>query len=170
MDMRTKHGRIALGLWTASLVAGAITIFTLPATLFASQTGQRQLPGEELEQLLEARETVWRSWFENDQAGLKAALPEETLAINAAAEEWEDRDAILASAREFSRGGGRLVRLEFARTEHQAFGDVVILYSIYQFEVDNEGERSLSSGRATEIFVKRNGRWLNPGWHMDSGR
>jgi hypothetical protein len=30
------------------------------------------------------------------------------------------------------------------------------------------GKRSISSGRATEIFVRRDGRWTNPGWHTDA--
>jgi len=23
-------------------------------------------------------------------------------------------------------------------------------------------------GRATEVFVRQNGMWVNPGWHLDS--
>jgi len=30
------------------------------------------------------------------------------------------------------------------------------------------GKRSVTSGRVTEIFVRRNGKWTNPGWHTDS--
>jgi len=33
-----------------------------------------------------------------------------------------------------------------------------------------QGKTSRQSGRATEIYVHRNGAWVNPGWHMDSGK
>jgi len=35
-------------------------------------------------------------------------------------------------------------------------------------ETEENGKRSVSSGRATEIFVRRNGEWVNPGWHTDN--
>jgi len=35
-------------------------------------------------------------------------------------------------------------------------------------ETEENGKRSVNSGRATEIFVRRNGEWVNPGWHTDS--
>ena len=67
-------------------------------------------------------------------------------------------------------GGGRLVRLEFPRVEIQSYGDVAVIYSQYIFETEAKGERKTSSGRATEVFLRKNGRWINPGWHMDSGK
>jgi len=60
--------------------------------------------------------------------------------------------------------------MEFPRVEVQVFGDVAVVYSQYLFEVETAGARQVSSGRATEVFVRRAGRWVNPGWHMDSGR
>jgi len=30
-------------------------------------------------------------------------------------------------------------------------------------------QTSLSAGRGTEVFVRRNGRWVDVGWHLDSG-
>jgi hypothetical protein len=58
-----------------------------------------------------------------------------------------------------------LLRLEFPRTEMQRFGDVAMLYSQYVLETEINGKRSEESGRVTEIFVWRDGHWLNPGWH-----
>jgi ketosteroid isomerase-like protein len=121
-------------------------------------------------ELLEAREAVWRAWFANDQKKLAWMVPEETIAINAGEEEWQGRAAALAGAEEFARSGGRLVRLEFPRTKIALYGDVAVLFSLYSFETESGGERSTSAGRATEIFVRRNGRWVNPGWHTDSGK
>jgi len=122
------------------------------------------------QEILTAREAVWRAWFANDQARLNTAIPEETLAINAGEEAWQGRNEVLESARAFAASGARLVRLEYPRTEIQLFGDVAILYTTYQFEVETGGERQVSTGRGTEIFVRRGGRWVNPGWHLDSGR
>jgi hypothetical protein len=52
--------------------------------------------------------------------------------------------------------------------EIQRFGDVAVLYSQYVLETETNGKRSEESGRVTEIFVWRDGHWVNPGWHTDS--
>jgi len=122
------------------------------------------------QEILSAREAVWRAWFANDQARLEDVIPEETLAINAGEEAWQGRTEVLESARGFAASGARLVRLEYPRTEIRLYGDVAILYTTYLFEVESNGQRQISSGRGTEIFVHRGGRWVNPGWHLDSGR
>jgi len=122
------------------------------------------------QEILQAREAVWRAWFANDREKLDWMIPAGTVAINAGAEEWEGREQVLAGSRAFAEGHGRLVRLEFPRTEVQLFGDVAILYTRYLFETETSGELSVTAGRGTEIFVRRNARWVNPGWHTDSGK
>jgi hypothetical protein len=114
------------------------------------------------------REAVWRSWFANDATTLKELVPPETIVISAGETEWKHQAAVLQSAAEFHAQGGKLIRLEFLRTEIQQFGDVAILYSAYRVETEMHDKRSISSGRATEIFVRRDGRWTNPGWHTDA--
>ena len=47
----------------------------------------------------------------------------------------------IASSRAFKESGGRLVALSFPETRVQ---------------------------RLTEVFVKREGRWVHPGWHLDA--
>lgn len=121
-------------------------------------------------ELLQAREAVWHAWFANDQKSLAWMVPEETIAINAGEDTWQGRTAVLAAADEFARQGGRLVQLEFPRTEIVLYGDVAVLFSRYSFETESGGRRSVTAGRATEIFVRRQGRWVNPGWHTDSGK
>jgi ketosteroid isomerase-like protein len=118
--------------------------------------------------LLKVRETVWRSWFANDAATLKQLVPPETIVISAGEKEWKHQAAILQSAADFHTQGGKLIHLEFPRTEIQHFGDVAILYSAYTVETEMGGKRSTSSGRATEVFVMRDGQWTNPGWHTDA--
>jgi hypothetical protein len=117
--------------------------------------------------LLKVREAVWRSWFANDSNALKKLVPPETIVISSGESKWKHQAEILQSAAQFQADGGKLVRLEFPRTETQRFGDVAILYSKYIVETEMHGKHSVSSGRATEIFVLRDGQWTNPGWHTD---
>ena len=136
----------------------------------SSRTEHQPLSEAERAKLLSDREAVWRALLTNDQEAIKHVLPEETIAINAGGGPWEDRDAILKSAAEFVERGNRFVRMEFPRTEIQRYGDVAILYSSFLIEFERDGERKEFTGRATEVFVLRDGRWLNPGWHLDAGR
>ncbi|HXB54866.1 MAG TPA: nuclear transport factor 2 family protein [Vicinamibacteria bacterium] len=120
--------------------------------------------------VLAARERVWQAWFANDHSLLRHLISDDVLAINAGEETWQDCAAVLQSASNFARSGRTLVRLMFPRTEVQRFGDVAILYSAYDLEIESTKGHEKSTGRATEVFVYRDGRWVHPGWHMDSGR
>jgi hypothetical protein len=50
------------------------------------------------------------------------------------------------------------------------YGNTAILYSKYAYELEVNGKPSAQSGRATEVFVYRDGKWVNSGWHLDSGK
>jgi hypothetical protein len=119
-------------------------------------------------ELLNVREEVWRAWFANDTKTLDALVPADTIVISSGEEKWKNQSDILQSAARFQANGGKLIRLEFPRTEIQCFGDVAITYSRYLYETEVDGKRSLTSGRVTEIFVLRHGKWTNPGWHTDT--
>jgi hypothetical protein len=119
-------------------------------------------------ELLKVREEVWRAWFVNDTKTLDALVPPDTIVISSGEEKWKNQSDILQSAARFQANGGKLIRLEFPRTETQRFGDVAITYSQYLYETEVDGKRSLTSGRVTEIFVLRHGKWTNPGWHTDT--
>lgn len=121
-------------------------------------------------ELLYAREKVWRAWFAGDTSTLKDLVPSETIVMSGGEEQWKHQADVLRSSAEFHAKGGKLVRLEFPRTEIQHFGDVAIVWSTYALEIDTNGKRSPDSGRVTEIFVWRNGHWMNPGWHTDAGK
>ncbi len=121
------------------------------------------------EQILADREAVWRAWFAGDEAKLERLVPEETIAIGASREAWSKQGDVLTSSRGFAEAGGKLLALEFPRTEIQLFGDVAVVYTSYSFTTEVEGEVATSSGRGTEIFVRRDDRWVNPGWHLDGG-
>ena len=130
----------------------------------------RALPEQGKKRLLEAREAVWRAFFAGDRATLEKLIPEETLTIEAHGEQFGNRAAVMQASAEFAKSGGKLVRLEFPKTEIQCYGYTAVVYSTYAYEVEVNGHRSEQSGRVTEFFVNRNGQWLNPGWHMDTGK
>ena len=133
----------------------------------ASATGFAVNP-DDRGQLLQAREAVWRSWFANDAVALRQLVPPETIVISAGEPLWKHQAEVLRSAIDFQAHGGKLIRLEFPRTEIQRFGDVAILYSQYIVETEMKDKRSVDSGRATEVFVLQDGHWTNPGWHTDA--
>ena len=120
--------------------------------------------------LLDAREAVWRAYFAGDRATLEKLIPEETVAIEASDNTWSNRQTILNGADEFAKGGGKLIKLDFPKTEIQVYGSTAVLYSNYAYELEAGGQHVNQQGRVTEVFVLRKGQWVNPGWHMDSGK
>ena len=129
--------------------------------------GRASSPADQAD-LLNVRETVWRSWFNNDAGTLRKLVPPETIVISAGEDKWKHQDEVLQSAAQFQRDGGKLIRLDFPHTEVQRFGKVAIIYTRYVLEVEMHGKRSVSAGRATEVFVQQKGQWTNPGWHTDA--
>ena len=147
--MRKLHCRRALA---ASLVLAA----ALPA-----QTPTVQ------QQILAARDTVWRAWFANDTARLNRLLPRATAAGEGASQvEWADRKAILDQSREFVRGGGKLERLDFTNTQVTQAGDVAVVNADYRTVTRNASRVDTARGHATEVFVRGATGWLNPFWHL----
>lgn len=153
---------------TLVMVAGLIAL----GASWTSANRAQALPLNQAEraELLQVREAVWRAWFTNDRAALEKFLPNDLVGINNGDEKWDTREIAIEGAAQFAANGGKLLRLEFPRTEIQSYGDVVVLYSLFTTETEVHGQRTVSSGRSTEIFVRRNGQWLNPGWHLDSGK
>jgi hypothetical protein len=121
-------------------------------------------------ELVAARERIWRGWFANDQKVLEEMLPPEFVGIGFGGGPFDNRESALKGAAEFAAGGGKLQRLEFSDDRVQVFGDVVTLFSNYSIEFVVGGEKTAQSGRATEVFLRRNRRWTNPAWHLDSGK
>jgi len=130
----------------------------------------RKIGDQMKKRLLDAREAVWRAWFGGDRATLEKLIPEETIAIGSGDNNWSNRQKILDGSVDFAKSGGKLVKLEFPKTEIQVYGAAAVVYSDYSYELEQGGQRMNQSGRITEVFVLRNGQWVNPGWHMDSGK
>jgi hypothetical protein len=133
----------------------------------ANHAGSTSLSADLKNSLLDAREAVWRAWFSNDREQLDELIPPETIAIDAGEEKWRYHDDVLSGSREFVASGGKLVKLKFPETEIQLYGPAAILYSKYQLATAVNGKTNTHSGRATEVFVHRGGKWLNAGWHLD---
>jgi len=141
-----------------------------PESVEAQLQALRPLPDQMKKRLLDAREAVWRAFFAGDRTALEKLIPEETLAIEAEDNNWSTRQTIFDSSAQFAKNGGKLVKLEFPRTEIQVYGFTAVLYSNYLYELEVGGQHVNRSGRVTEVFVLRNGQWVNPGWHMDDGK
>ena len=139
-----------------------------PDSIAASMQNLRPLGPNEKKGLLAAREAVWRAWFADDTAQLGELIPPELIAIESG-EKFQTREDELAGAKDFAAKGGKLVNLEFPQTEIQAYGSTAILYTKFTLETEMGGKQTTASGRATEMFVFRDGKWRNVGWHLDNG-
>ena len=128
------------------------------------------VPPEMRRRILTAREAVWKAYFTNDRAALEKLIPEEAIAIEDGSEQWSNRATILAGAKYFADSGAKLIRLEFPKTEMQIYGNTVVIYTTYVYEIEANGKREVKSGRGTEIFVRRGSDLVNTGWHLDSGK
>ena len=138
-----------------------------PAWQEEQTTKPRDITPDIRARILAKRDAVWRAWFTNDRPTLEKLIPEEAIAINSGAQEWSNRAAILASAKAFADSGTKLVKLEFPKTEIQAYGNTVLIYTTYVFETEKDGKRHTTSGRGTEMFVRRGDELVNVGWHLD---
>lgn len=139
-------------------------------SLEAQLASPRQLGEQMKKKLLDAREAVWRSWFSGDSATLAKLVPKDTITIEAGHNNWSNQRSILEASDQFVKSGGKLVKLEFPKTEIQVYGMTAIVYSSYAYEIEMNSQKINQAGRVTEIFVLRDGQWVNPGWHMDSGK
>lgn len=131
----------------------------------------RELSPNEQASLRIAREGVWKAYFAGDQAQLEKLVPEEVLAMDGGGPGMiSKRTDIFAGAKRSAANGTKLVSLEFPRTETQAYGNTVILYTTFKLELETAGKRESLTGRGTEIFVNRDGNWVNTGWSLQVDR
>ena len=147
-------------------IAGTLLGIVLAAGLTAFQpSGQADAKIDS--ELLGVRERAWRSYFAGDVKTLGDMLPPEFIGIGMNDGPFADRTTTLDGARAFREKGGRLVSLAFPETRAQRFGDAVVLYGRYEAVVESGGEQRTLRGRLTETFVRRDGKWMHPGWHLD---
>ena len=114
--------------------------------------------------VLAARDAIWRAWFANDTVALARLLPRSTTAGDQRG--WETRDEIVEGSRRSASSGRRLVGIRFDDTRIHANGDVVVVFSNYTMELEQQGQRSTVTGSASEVFVRAGDSWQNPFWHL----
>jgi hypothetical protein len=121
-------------------------------------------------EVLELREAAWRAYFAGDEAALGRMLPDDFIGINMIDGAFVTREAALEQARSMRASGARLTGLEFPETRAQRYGDVVILYGRFTAVLESGGPEKKTEtmrGRLTEMFLRKGGRWLHTGWHLD---
>lgn len=130
----------------------------------------RTLSADERAAVLAARDAVWRAWYAGDTAALARLVPDELITIGPFG--FNTRESVFAGLREVAAGGAKLTRLVFPRTEIQAYGSTVILYTSYETDVTRDRRTQTERGVATEVFVQQDGRWINTAWQLSptSGR
>jgi hypothetical protein len=148
---------------TIVFVCGILFLATAPLTW----SPRIQANADIDQQLLAARESAWRSYFAGDVKTLGDLLPQEFIGIGMTDGPFTDRATTLEDARTFRERGGRLIHLAFPETRAQTFGDAVVLYGRYEVVLESEGKQQTMKGRLTEMFVRRDGKWVHPGWHLD---
>ena len=147
-----------------------IALVLAAASPLAAQSAPRvttSLPAAELTALEQFRKDVWVKWFSGDTAALRRMLGPELVAISAGAPHWQSLSQTIASSAEFSASGGKFVSVAFDSTTTHRFGETVVMFSHYTVVTENAGKRSTQKGRATEVFVRANSRWVHTSWHLD---
>lgn len=139
-----------------------------PDAVWALASQRRMLDANERASLMKAREAVWRAWFGGDQPALLKLLPPELITIEPGSPAFGTRETTLEGSKGFAAGGGKLTRLAFPSTEIQVYGNTAILYTSYEMDLTTGGQSHAEHGMATEVFVMKDGQWLNTGWQLAS--
>lgn len=133
----------------------------------AAPTVATTLPAAELKALEAIRKDVWVNWFTGDTAALRRVLPPELIAISPDGTPWQTLQQTLDGSANFKATGNRLLSVAFVGTTVHRFDAVVVMFSQYEVETERAGKRSTQRGRATEVFVRKDGRWVHTSWHLD---
>ena len=152
------------------IVAVALALVTTASPLFgqAAPRVAAMLSGTELAELEVVREAVWVDWFSGDTAALRSVLGPELVAISAGVPHWQSLDESLTASAKFKADGGKLVSVSFDSTLTHRFGETVIMFSHYTVVTESGDRRQTQKGRATEVFVRENDRWVHTSWHLDA--
>jgi hypothetical protein len=149
-------------------VALALAAAATPLSAQAAPRLAMTLSGAELADLEAVRKAVWVDWFSGDTASLRRVLGPELVAISAGVPHWHSLEESLTASADFKVNGGRLVSVSFDSTLTHRFGETVVMFSHYTVVTESGGRRQTQPGRATEVFVRSNGRWLHTSWHLDA--
>ena len=143
-----------------AFVAGAIAVTTSLAA---------QAPSLE-QQLVAARDTVWRAYFRSDTTLLRRYIPPAAAVVEGSAEvRWSDRGDIMRSAGRMIDSKSRFIDVVFSNTQIAPSGHSALVQSNYAIIRESNGRRDTTRGRATELFVKQGATWINPYWQLEFG-
>jgi len=144
-----------------------VSATTVPLSAQAAPRVATTLPTAELTKLEAIRRAVWVDWFSGDTVALRRSLAPELVAISPGALNWQTLDESIAGSAKFKADGGRLVSVAFDSSMIHRFGDAVVMFSHYRvITAGSQGQRT-QKGRATEVFISSNGRWVHTSWHLD---
>jgi hypothetical protein len=149
----------------------ALSTVTTASGRSASPAAEPAAPAAIAPEVLELREAAWQAYFAGDETALGAMLPDDFIGINMFDSAFVTREAALQQARSIRASGERLIGLEFPETRAQRYGDVVILYGRFTAVLESGGREPKTQtmrGRLTEVFLRKGGRWLHTGWHLDT--
>jgi ketosteroid isomerase-like protein len=150
------------------MLALASCVASLPLGAQAAPRVSGILPANDLAALEAIRRNVWIDWFSGDTAGLRRVLTPELVAMSPDGAHWQSLDETLAGSARFKASGAQFVAVKFDSTTVHRFGDVVAMFSHYAVTTESGGTRQVLAGRATEVFVRRDGRWVHTSWHLDT--
>lgn len=139
-----------------------------PQELRDRAAGYQELGGPLKQSLLDTREKVWKAYFTNDRAYLDQVLPDQLIALDGGNDKYSTKQSILEGAARFAQSGSKLSNISFANTEIRTYGNVAEVYSTYDLTFDTASGPAHQTGRASETFVFRDGKWINAAWHLDS--
>lgn len=151
-------------------VPGFLLALVTAAAPLAAQSAPRvatTLPPAELAALETIRKDVWVHWFAGDTAALRRVLGPELIAISPDSPTFQSLEKTLSGSAAFKAGGGRLISVAFDSTTIHRFDHVVVMFSHYAVEMESGGKPFTQKGRATEVFVRHQGRWVHTSWHLD---
>ncbi len=148
-------------------VALALVAAATPLSAQAAPRVAKTLSGAALADLEAVREAVWVNWFSGDTASLRTVLGPELVAIASGVSHWHSLEESLAASADFKANGGKLVSVSFDSTLTHRFSETVVMFSHYAVVTESGGQRRTQKGRATEVFVRWNGRWVHTSWHLD---
>lgn len=139
-------------------------------TALAAQAAPRvggTLPPAELTSLESLRKDVWIQWFSGDTAALRKVLSPELVAVSPDGPHWFSLQESLNGSANYKASGAKLLSVDFDSTMVHRFGEVVVMFSHYTVVTEKSGKRATTKGRATELFVRNNGKWVHTSWHID---
>jgi hypothetical protein len=149
-------------------VALALAAAATPLSAQAAPRIATTLSGAQLAALETVRKAVWVDWFSGDTASLRKVLGPELVAIAPGVSHWHSLQESLAASADFKATGGKFVSVSFDSTLTHRFGETVVMFSHYTVITESGGQRQTEKGKATEVFVRSNGRWLHTSWHLDA--